>query len=96
MPHPDSWFIQWLGEQKLLTRDLVVEYQRKLEEALRDLQSFDAPIPTLGGLLERDGHLTREQREAGEREAGRRRGEFANWRSKTLSEQQRRPPPGAT
>lgn len=92
MPHPDSWLIDWLVGQKLLTREIIAEYQRKLDLALRDHPFSNPDRPTLGGLLEQGGHLTKAQREAGEKEAARRRGEFANWRSQTLRDQARRPP----
>jgi hypothetical protein len=94
MPHPDSWFIEWLGQHNLLNREIVAEYQKKRDAALQDHPLLDPNRPTLGGLLERDGLLTKEQREAGEREAGRRQGEFAAWRSQTLASQERRRPPG--
>lgn len=96
MPHPDSWFIEWLAAQSLLSRDIIVEYQRKRDLAVSNRASFDAPMPTLGGLLEQDGLLTKAQREAGEKEAARRQGDFAAWRSRTMEEQERkrRPPSG--
>ncbi len=94
MPHPDTWFTTWLGEQGLLNAEIIAAYQKKRDEALQNHPFNDPNWPTLGGLLERDGLLTKEQREAGEREAGRREGEFRNWRSQTLQDQNRRPPSG--
>jgi hypothetical protein len=92
VPHPDTWFIDWLGEQKLLSKDVIQAYQKKRDEALLNHPFSDPNWPTLAGLLERDGLLTKEQRGAGEREADRRRGEFMSWRNQALQDQQRRPP----
>lgn len=86
VPEPGSWFITWLGEQKLLNREILVAYQRKLDEERKDRPLLDPNPPTLGGLLERDGLLTREQRETGEREAARRRSEFMTWRAQAIQQ----------
>jgi hypothetical protein len=95
VPDPDSWFIDWLGEQKLLNREIIVAYQKKLDEALRNHPILNPGRPTLAGLMERDGLLTKEQRESGEKEAARRRGEFMSWRVQAMEqqEQRRRPRP---
>jgi hypothetical protein len=92
VPHPDTWFIKWLGEQKLLSHEILTAYQKKVAEELSNRPLLDPDPPTLGGLLERDGLLTKEQRETGEREAGLRRGQFMAWRSQALRDQERRPP----
>jgi hypothetical protein len=89
VPHPDSWFIDWLGQQKLLDPALVRTYQQK-----RDAAALQEDPPSLGALLERDGLLTPEQRRAGELEAGRRCAEFMAWRSQALRDHDRRRPPG--
>ena len=89
MPHPDSWFIEWLTAQKLVTVEAL-----RAAQAKRDAETRSAPLlgpfPTLGEILEREGLITREQREAGEREAGARAGAFMNWRSQAIAEQQRK------
>lgn len=94
VPHPDTWFSTWLDEQKLLNAGVLQAYLRKRDEAALQDPSCDEDPPTLGALLERDGLLTAEQREAGEREAARRCAEFMSWRSQALRDQDRRPPPG--
>jgi hypothetical protein len=94
MPHPDSWLITWFGEQHLQNDEILATYVKKVAEAKLQHPLLDPNPPTLGGLLERDGLLTRDQREAGEREAARRQSEFMKWRAQALREQQHRPPPG--
>lgn len=107
VPHPDSWFIGWLGEQKLLDPALLRTYQQKRDAAalqedpptLGALLEGDAAAlqkgpPSLGALLERDGLLTPEQRRAGELEAARRCAEFMSWRAQALRDRDRRHPPG--
>ncbi len=93
VPHPDTWFIGWLKEQKLASDEILRPLVLRLEEERRK-DPEDAP--TLGRLLERGGLLTREQREAGEREAAAREAEFMAWRSKALRDQAEREdsPPG--
>jgi len=92
VPHPDTWFIEWLGERNLLNREILAAYVKKLAEEQLNAPLLDPDPPTLGGLLERDGLLTKEQRETGEREAGLRRGQFMAWRSQALRDQERRTP----
>jgi len=94
MPHSDSWFITWIGEQKLLSPEILTAYQKKRDEAVLNHPFSDPNWPTLGGLLERDGLLTKEQRETGEREAARLEAEFMAWRSQALRDLEQFPPPG--
>lgn len=93
MPHPDSWLIEWVVGMKLATPEQIRDAQRRLEIERANTPLLQAQ-PTLGGRLERDGLLTREQREAGEREANARQASFAAWRSQTMRDQERKPPPG--
>lgn len=92
VPHPDTWFTDWLRAQQLVTPEALRAAVAKLDAELRDAPLL-GPRPTLGGILEREGLITREQREAGERDAEARRGEFMAWRSQALAEQQRKQHP---
>lgn len=95
VPHPDTWFLDWLTAQKLVADEILRAAYVRLEEERRNAPD-DAPEPTFGRLLEREGLLTREQREAGEREAAEREAGFMAWRSQALRDQteRRTPPPG--
>lgn len=93
VPHPDTWFLDWLAAQKLLTTEILHAAYARLAVERRNAPD-DAPEPTFGQLLEREGLLTRDQREAGEREAAEREAGFMAWRSQALRDQaDRRPPP---